>query len=312
MAQYIKKVGTTPTRGNGFIIDSFNTNDDKMFNAPSLGAVERRTDNNLIFGSNFLDITEAGAHDDASICGWTISGSDIDQFMPQFGMIISGEGTHVITSPRFTDILGSAFSARPAFSLSMEIEQGSYSSGEDHRDPFIAKIENINYPYDPAPSPGYEDERGYFTLQVTELTGGYLSISFINSTSKQFYIRWIKLEVGSSCTPYLRLNKDTSIRDAFNKALNDLIIVEKVTVNLTMPLPPYAGAEMGGALNITMPGYTALGVVGYKLPNVVSASQLYTMYLLNAGDMLYYVLTNLTSSERDTTFDAYIMYKKNF
>lgn len=315
MSQWLKKVGDTPLRSNGFILDSFATNDSKEFNAPSIRAVEERTDNNLIFGSNFRGVP-SGAHDDASLCGWTIEGSDIDQFFKGDGIRIVGDmngdtTTHTIYSPKFYLDNVHALDSAPAFSLSLEIEQGDYSSGEDPRDPFIAKLENIVSPYNPQSMPVFDDPRGYFEIKVNSILDGVLAIDFINYSNKDFYIHWIKFEIGEACTSYHEINKDESTRDAILKAVNDFLLVEKVTV-ATSAIPPYAMAETGGAKNIAKEGYKALGVVGLKFPNDVTYSSMYTGYLGGSGDMLYYVITNLTASEKTNSFDAYILYQRIF
>lgn len=315
MSQWLKKVGDTPLRANGFIINGFATNDNKEFNAPSIKSVEERTDNNLVFGSNFRGVP-SGAHNDASLCGWTIEGSDIDQFFKGDGIRIVGDMngdtiTHTIYSPKFYLDNAHALDSAPAFSLSLEIEQGDYSSGEDPRDPFIAKLENIVSPYNPQSMPVYDDPRGYFEIKVNSIADGVLAIDFINYTNKDFYIHWIKFEIGEACTSYHEINKDESTRDAILKAVNDFLLVEKVTVT-TSAIPPYAMAETGGATNISKEGYKALGVVGLKFPNDVAYSTMYTGYLGGSGDMLYYVITNLTASEKTNSFDAYILYQKIF
>lgn len=311
MAQWLKKVGDTPLRANGFIIDSFATNDNKEFNAPSIQAVEQRTDNNIIFGAIFSDVDRAGAHDDASICGFTVEGSDIDQFMKGYGIIINGQGTHTIKSPRFTGEYEANFETEPAFSLSLCINQLDYDTGEAERDPFIAKLENLAYPYNPLSLPVYEDPRGYFSIKIKSIIEGYLEIEFINTSDHDFSIYWLKFEQGSACTAPAYFNKDASTRDAILKAVNDFLLVEKVTVT-TSALPPYAMAETGGAKNIAKEGYKALGVVGLKFPNDVTYSSMYTGYLGGSGDMLYYVITNLTASEKTNSFDAYILYQRIF
>lgn len=310
MAQWLKKVGDTPIRSNGFIIDSFATNDNKEFNAPSIQAVEQRTDNNIIFGAIFSDVDRAGAHDDASICGFTVEGSDIDQFMKGYGMILNGQGTHTIKSPRFTGEYEANFETEPAFSLSLCINQLDYDTGEEERDPFIAKLENLTYPYNPLSLPVYEDTRGYFSIKIKSIIEGYLEIDFINTSDHDFSIYWLKFEQGSACTAPAYFNKDASTRDAILKAVNDLLLVEKYTVTYTTPLPPYAGAETGGALPIEKEGYRAVGVVGYDMKSSISLRTGHIMRLMDVGDRFIYVATNLTSNEKPTSFDVYILYKK--
>ena len=310
MSQWLQKTGTTPVRGNGFIVDGFATNDNKHFNAPSIGAVEDRTDNNLIFGAIFSDVDRAGAHDDPSVCGWTIEGSDIDQFMKGYGMILNGQGTHTIKSPRFTGEYEANFETEPAFSLSLCINQLDYDTGEAERDPFVAKLENLTYPYNPLSLPVYTDPRGYFTIKVKSIIDGYLEIEFINTSDHDFSIYWIKFELGSASTAPAYFNKDASTRDAILKAVNEFYVVEKKTVNLASALPPYAGAEMGGSLDVGLADYTAIGVVGYNLPEAVSLRTGYIQHYANANDTLIYTITNLTSSAKTNTFDVYVMYKK--
>lgn len=310
MAQWLKKVGDTPLRANGFIIDSFSTNDNKEFNAPSIQAVEQRTDNNIIFGSNFADMAVAGAHDDPSICGWTIAGSDIDQFAEGYGIMINETGTHTLKSPKFTGDYEKVYYNEPVFSLSMQVVQAVFDPSEETRE-IVVKLENLRYPYNPQSMPVYEDPLGMFEVRMRSIsTEGYIEVDFIN-TSGSFFISWIKFEIGESATAPAEFNKDISTRDSILKAVNDFLLVEKVTV-ATSAIPPYAMAETGGAKNIAKEGYKALGVVGLKFPNDVTYSSMYTGYLGGSGDMLYYVITNLTASEKTNSFDAYILYQRIF
>lgn len=70
--KFLKKVSDTAVTGYGEIIDSFNTGDDKETNAPSLKATIERTDNNLLFNSDFItDIYDTGEEDKVRGLGWS-------------------------------------------------------------------------------------------------------------------------------------------------------------------------------------------------------------------------------------------------
>lgn len=230
MAQYIKKVGTTPTRGNGFIIDSFNTNDDKQFNAPSIDAVEKRTDNNILFDANFSAIDTGGT--DSSICGWTLTkvSGIFAQFAPVSGVVISQQTKIVLTSPLYTDFQGLFINPKynegreaPPFSIAVQVEQTSYPSGDPQPDPIVVKFENIVYPYNIAAIPVYEDASGNFTLKVSQVMGGSFSFTFDNTSEWTYCIRNLKVEVGASCTPYTLLGKDAGTLDTMRKVGKGLL-----------------------------------------------------------------------------------------
>lgn len=84
--KYLKKVSTTPVRGNGFIIDSFNSTDNKHFNAPSINAVENYTKtyvndttdaDGILFCGDFVNVPTSSIFDsmprDAHYAlGWNI------------------------------------------------------------------------------------------------------------------------------------------------------------------------------------------------------------------------------------------------
>ena len=167
MAQYIKKVGVTPVRGNGFIIDSFNTNDNKQFNAPSLRAVEEYFDNNILYASWFSAISRGGLGTDETVCGWSVNNPDSNspaQFTPVAGIVLQS-GRNYVKSPMYTAFDSTyLITEQPVLSLSLEIDQRIYESGDTERDPIIVKIENIAYPYNIANIPVYTDTLGFFTL----------------------------------------------------------------------------------------------------------------------------------------------------
>ena len=230
MAQYIKKVGTTPTRGNGFIIDSFNTNDDKQFNAPSIDAVEKRTDNNILFDANFSAIDTAGV--DSSVCGWTLTkvSGIFTQFAPVQGVVINPQTKITLTSPLYSDFSGLFAQQKynegreaPAFSIAVQVEQTSWASEDPQPEPIVVKFENITYPYNVADIPVYEDASGNFTLKVSQVLGGYFSFTLDNTSEWAYCIRNLKVEVGASCTPFTLLGKDAGTLDTMRKVGKGLL-----------------------------------------------------------------------------------------
>ena len=144
MTQYIKKVGVTPVRGNGFIVDSFHTNDNKKFNAPSIGAVEDRADKNLLFASSFTAFATSGY----KVNGWSIeenghyTGDTPAAFLPITGLMIPVGYSGTLTSPRFmpTNSYRSVYGDR-SFSLTILFRVGVMPDMTS--DPIVGKIENI-------------------------------------------------------------------------------------------------------------------------------------------------------------------------
>lgn len=75
--KFAKKVSDTNVKGFGEIIDSFNTGDNKATNAPSLNAVIKRTDNNLLANADLTSLTHDGDDSFANGLGWAYSASGL-------------------------------------------------------------------------------------------------------------------------------------------------------------------------------------------------------------------------------------------
>lgn len=99
--RYIKKIEVTPTVDEGGkIIDSFGTNDNHAKNAPSLKAVEERTDNNLLFNGWF-------ANGQNGVTGWTVErdpGSASAYAFGYLGFSITTGFVGTLISPSFSPI----------------------------------------------------------------------------------------------------------------------------------------------------------------------------------------------------------------
>lgn len=205
MAQFIKKVGTTPVRGNGFIIDSFNTNDNKQFNAPSLNAVEERTDNNLLLCGSFVNVTMSASKAN----GWEVeknpsssySGSPA-QFLPVAGLWLPAGYAGIIKSPYFSDFSGSAVDIDHPFSATI-----LYGVSSGLNDVQVAKIENI---MSGVPVDVTLDDKLRVVIPTLR-SGGRFWVYVYNLTNADIFIQGIKLEKGATCTDFQLIGKDYGI-----------------------------------------------------------------------------------------------------
>ena len=207
MSGYIKKVGTTPVRGNGFIIDSFHTNDNKVFNAPSLRAVEDRTDNNLLLCSDFENLPAGGYE----VCGWRAynatgySGSPAS-FSPISGLFVPGGYHGILRSPQYCDFQMGNFDASANYSITIIFEQGGTT--------YTSCINDVTEAVHPVADETFAD-----ALRVrldTFYSGGSLILVLWNISNTPLFIKAVKLEKGSSCTELKAVGKEYGIYDLVN------------------------------------------------------------------------------------------------
>lgn len=216
MATYIKKIATTPTRGNGFIVDSFNTTDNPSYNAPSLRAVEERNDNNLLYGGNLTSsfIKKVGNVSNAQ--GWNVtktSNTGSFYFAETIGYNFLPGFVGYLSSPNFLAKNGIAGTSEIGeelkFSLTVLYTVGSASSGTDFK---TAKLENISLYPGPWPTEPFIDESGV-TVSLSSLHHNvYIKISVTGSSN--INIKYIKLERGTTATPVSWVSKDPGIMQA--------------------------------------------------------------------------------------------------
>lgn len=189
---WIKKVGVTPTRGNGFIIDSFHTNDDKRFNAPSIRAVEERTDNNLLYDGCLMATANYAV-------GWRTSRGAT--FSDGYGIMLPNAFNGYIYSPRFTseesleEDPSQIFSATVVFSF-------DNSSSET-----TATCENMVYNSSTYKT-FYSDNNIVMVARVYE---GKLELRVENNSGYRVNLKIIKLEPGSTATPVFRYSKEIAV-----------------------------------------------------------------------------------------------------
>ena len=204
MSGYIKKVGTTPVRGNGFIIDSFHTNDNKEFNAPSLRAVEDRTDNNLLLCSDFENLPTGGFE----VCGWRTynatgySGSPAS-FSPISGLFVPGGYNGILRSPQYCDFNMGNFDRNAHYSITIIFEQGGTT--------YNCCINDVSEAVHPVADETFAD-----ILRVvigSFYSGGSFILSIINLSNTPLFIKAVKLEKGSSCTELKAIGKEYGIYD---------------------------------------------------------------------------------------------------
>lgn len=271
MAQWLKKVAVTPTRGNGFIIDSFNTSDNKHFNAPSIDAVNKRlstTDSNILFNSDFTDTTRLayGYGNDSFPTGWERDGSRPLTNLTNNGMIWSVnsllDGNAVITSPQILpDWLNNSsnyLDFNTYFPITVSIKYYTWVSGESPRaiSTASATFENKN-----AVRKILVNSFGDGASFYCDLTSdGRLKFGLTaNNPTTRFVLMAVKAEYGASATPFVSSIKDAVIAEQIEE-LKSYLVVEKKT--FTLGSTPPSGNVGNVIFDISKEGYKAIGIVG--------------------------------------------------
>ena len=304
MAQYIKKVGVTPTRGNGFIINSFNTNDNHEFNAPSMEAVESRTDNNILFMGKLGAITKASVG--GKICGWSISPSSKGSFAPVNGLMIFQDSI-TVTAPLVASYPNDiekklGFSNDTLFSFSFYFASIGSQIGQEI--PLtLGKIEAFNYNNRAEKVFNYNNIFEISIFTVTE--GGYFrfTITILNSDYSLCF-PCFKLEVGATCTPISAFSRDTGIQGAIDNTIENAFMLKRYRKqNISVPT---IGAS--GDFDVVQDGYTAIAIAGFD----ASAFTVFRECRLRFnGEKVDFFLNNTSSSSATATIIVDVLYIKN-
>lgn len=202
---FAKKVSNTDVKGFGEIIDSFNTGDNKTTNAPSLAAVEKRTDNNLLINSGFEDIVEAYISTDYGtidnrFAAWQIN----DNPLIDFG--VGGYPSYADGGLRVSTLTPSAFYiSSPWYDvnnldldyITVSMDYKTSSGGSWTR---VAKTFNAST-QEPTTSNFFTANGS--TVSVSPFQNGKIRINISAAPSANFYIRRVKLERGTGATPFI-------------------------------------------------------------------------------------------------------------
>ena len=138
----IKKVGASPIR-NGQVINSFVTGDNPELNAPSISAVEKRTNNNIFLSGDFTVIKPYSTMEDKpAILGWTVNSWSNFYFREGQGFVFRGDTGSTVakgtlaTASRWLPMDDVNFwgdSLKDVYTLTMEFlvdDEGTYSDIE--------------------------------------------------------------------------------------------------------------------------------------------------------------------------------------
>lgn len=277
MAQYIKKVGVTPTRANGFIIDSFNTGDDPHYNAPSIYAVQQklngiasefsamndeielRADNNLLFAGDFRALSQGGSNVNN---GWTLtrnSGTGNMSWASVVGIVIGANTSITVRSPMYT-AQDSTFAVHP-ISVSVLYRQMSGSGTLVDK---IARWQNIQPPYTIGQIPTYV-ESGVINMKITQVYGGYFALR-VTTENYMVSVKAIKVEYGATCTDIATAGRDAGIVYALSQLKNSTAPLDYiVTQSFATPSATIgAGARATVQGEVTKTGYNPIGIISYK------------------------------------------------
>lgn len=265
--RYIKKVAVTPTVDEGGkIIDSFGTNDNHAKNAPSLKAVEERTDNNLLFNGWF-------ANGQNGVKGWSVNPSQGSA--GQFGFSYKGLSLTTgfvgsLVSPSFCPVSplsdyennGYSVTVKYRLSNSEEILTAVSEGIFDLSDNDITIVGNGNLLVKLV---GPVQQSGRFVLQVTAYTN--------------VFIIGVKLEKGAKASNFNPYGKDAGINELIGD-LSDTVeeLSEKTTDAIIVrafatpgfQVAPNSWQPVKGTYDVS--GYEPVAVVGVRLlPDNVTA-----------------------------------------
>lgn len=243
--RYIKKVDVTPTIDNGGkIIDSFGTNDNHAKNAPSLKAVEERTDNNLLFNGWF-------ANGQNGVKGWSVN--PYQGSAGQFGFSYKGLSLTTgfvgsLVSPSFcpisplSDYENNGYSVTVKYRLSNSeeiltvVSEGIF----DLSDNDITIVGNGNLLVKLV---GPVQQSGRFVLQVTAYTN--------------LFIIGVKLEKGGKASNFNPYGKDAGINELIGEFFDKIYPVGSVYTSVLNVNP---GTMFGGTWVAFASGRSLVGV----------------------------------------------------
>lgn len=215
---FAKKVSATEVSGRGEIIDSFNTGDDKHTNAPSLQAVIDRTDNNLLFNSEFVAKTRgSGITDNTKGVGW-VHPTSLFQFGDNGLKIMSGLSLSNVklTSPYW---YGSNVDSPASVGFDYVTLSVAYRAGTSGAWTQVSKTFNCTTM---TPATATLFTLNGCTVTANIFASGRVEFTFSNNPSSDFYIGLIKLERGTSRTDYSpSLHDKNSIQAA--EDLDDIV-----------------------------------------------------------------------------------------
>jgi hypothetical protein len=342
MSGFIKKVGTTPVRGNGFIIDSFNTTDNKEFNAPSLNAVENRTDNNLLFMGDFSSKSTDTPISGNKMCGWVATPSAYATFAPGYGLTFQPANnvsrTTKVTSPRIGSVSEELETFlgydEKLFSLSFIFRSVNIPTGGEVIPRTVGKIEGIALSNLSAKTYSYKDanDNDLFVLvpkQIGKL-GGKLEFEVTIAPGYRISLEYIKFEIGASATPFSLYDKSAGAYDAIaqvEKSVSELdtridTIEDKIdntafvktqsfqtpnfTINANMSVP-YQGT-------VAMEGYTPIGVISllpvYQTEGTVIING-FGIKTVDGVKKVYIDISNIASYNITLALQVTVLYQKN-
>ena len=259
MAQWIKKVGTTPVRGNGFIIDSFATNDNKKFNAPSLEAVLDRTDNNLLFGGLICEDNT----------GWKISAGGASTGAGYFAGPYGANFT-----PGFTGSLQSSpFSGsvvqeeQEDIPISITIAYAIYQGNPAGNPISYAYLDNLTFGQLLDGTPRMIDSEG-IEVKLGVYLKYNLNINIKNAGVKSLQIMAVKVERGSVHTPISWISKD--VGSQYLHSISQKMFKVK-TFNFTGLSVAGIGSSITEDVEVT--NYHPVGVIGYSASAGISVRE---------------------------------------
>lgn len=224
--QMMKKIATTPVRGNGFIVNSQATTDNPDVNAPSLTQLNKG-DNNLLFGSDF---TQAGA---SRVWDITSGGTGATPTFTAIAMVIPQSCKHNIKSATIGSVVTQAildewdlFTLSIYYSASGDLSAPVYKASAQ-----ITKTELFTNPLNKAIL-SYNGTR----IDLNTYGGGKLIFSIYGdnadgSAQTTLYIKKIVFERGSG-SPIHGLNKDAGILGAIEGVYDKFKVISG---SITLP-----------------------------------------------------------------------------
>jgi hypothetical protein len=193
--KFLKKVSDTAVTGYGEIIDSFNTGDDKETNAPSLRATIERTDNNLLFNSDFItDIYDNGEEDRVRGLGWSTLSLNTE-FTSDGLKVGTNYNNTTIVSPRWVGSNISDLSSMDFTYVTLTMVYKNNISGN-----WITVYRTFNAVTKTPASTTIATINGATVTANIFRDDGKVEITVTGTPTSAFYIKALKLERGTGST----------------------------------------------------------------------------------------------------------------
>lgn len=276
--RYLKKVQVSALGGTGTIVDSLVSGSDPATNAPSIRAVNEKLGvNNLLFNGDFFDnLNQRPLTGMPALEGWNFPSAGGSFYMPGNGIALIPGTTPEFISPVVFPSWLMAYDGLVNMPLTLSVEIKNRLNNDEIEilsTTFNEKLEFMQSKNLFELAPGINLKVGLQSVTYDNYGIGYglrfYATGIIPTTYNQILIRRVKLESGSTATPF-----NLSMRDAAIVS-----VIKSVNASIVAGLKVF---EFSGTLPADTSGYVAIeGETGYNL-SILAA------YCYNVTDAQYY------------------------